>query len=114
MDGSAFSVKLLLYDLTKGVGNGSSTAARYNYQESVVCRSPPPRQQLSVSLMEKFLGFGGENSQTSKLAATSSKVFAKTDTEIVHARGREVPESDSHLSNRTSPCRARYSVNARY
>jgi hypothetical protein len=41
--------------------------------------------------MEKFLGFGGENSQTSKLAATSSKVFAKTDTEIVHARGRVVP-----------------------
>jgi hypothetical protein len=45
--------------------------------------------------MEKFLGFGDENSQTSKLAATSSKVFAKTDAQILYARGRVVPETDT-------------------
>jgi hypothetical protein len=46
--------------------------------------------------MEEFLGFGGENSQTSKLAATSSKVFAKTDPQIPYVRGRVVPKRDSH------------------
>jgi hypothetical protein len=45
--------------------------------------------------MEEFLGFGGENSQTSKLAATSSKVFAKTDPQIPYVRGRVVPLTDS-------------------
>jgi hypothetical protein len=54
MDGSAFSVKLLRYDLTKGVGNGSSTAARYNYQESVVCRSRPPALRFSASAIENL------------------------------------------------------------
>jgi hypothetical protein len=65
-----------------------SVAIELQIWASGVCRFLPPRQQLSVSLMEKFLGFGGENSQTSKLAGISSKVFAKTDTEIVHASGR--------------------------
>jgi hypothetical protein len=41
--------------------------------------------------MEKFLGFGGENSQTSKLAATSSNVIAKAATENAYASGGKVP-----------------------
>jgi hypothetical protein len=45
--------------------------------------------------MEEFLGFGGENFQTSKLAATNSKVFAKTDPQILYVRGRVVPEGDT-------------------
>jgi hypothetical protein len=44
--------------------------------------------------MEKFLGFGGENSETSKKPANISNVFVKADAEIVHASGREVPTTD--------------------
>jgi hypothetical protein len=47
--------------------------------------------RFSVSPFEKIPGFGEENSQTSKLAATSSNVFAKANTEIAHARDREAP-----------------------
>jgi hypothetical protein len=49
---------------------------------------------FSVSSRESSW-LGRENSQTSKLAATSTNVFAKADTEITCASGREVPLRDT-------------------
>jgi hypothetical protein len=48
-----------------------------------------------VSPLEKFSGFGGGNSRTSKIAATSSNVIAKAATENAYASGGKVPNSDT-------------------
>jgi hypothetical protein len=55
--------------------------------------------RISVSPLEKFPGLGGDNSRTSKLAATSSNVIVKADTENAYARVGFVPTADPHRMN---------------
>jgi len=47
MDGSAFSVKLLLYDLTRGVGNGSAIASEISIPRGSFLKSRVRQDKLA-------------------------------------------------------------------
>ena len=46
-------------------------------------RTRKPRQRFSVSALEKFPGFGGENSHTSDFASCIGSHFSRADAQIL-------------------------------